>query len=100
MGLLYRKDIFDKYHLAVPTTWAQYAQEAATLHRANPKIYMTDIPPNDPGEFFGLMWQAGARPFKLIIRVNGRAVGVRAWPSAHRGQPGAPRGTGCALGWG
>src|ERR671927_1622118 len=58
MGLLYRKDIFDKYQLAVPTTWAQYAQEAATLHKANPKVYMTNIPPdgNGAGSFFGLMW--------------------------------------------
>jgi multiple sugar transport system substrate-binding protein len=44
MGLLYRKDIFDKYHLAVPQTWAQYAQEAVALHKANPQIYMTDFP--------------------------------------------------------
>src|SRR5579884_3475809 len=36
MGLLYRTDIFQKYHLAVPTTWAQYAQEAIQLHQANP----------------------------------------------------------------
>jgi multiple sugar transport system substrate-binding protein len=72
MGLLYRKDIFDKYHLAVPTTWTQYAQEAATLHKANPKVYMTNIPPNNAGSFFGLMWQAGARPFK----VNGTTVAI------------------------
>src|SRR5579859_2770937 len=36
MGLLYRADIFQKYNLAVPTTWAQYAQEATKLHQANP----------------------------------------------------------------
>src|SRR6266568_1764263 len=63
MGLLYRKDIFDQYHLPVPTTWAQYAQEAVALHKANPQIYMTDFPPGDAGWFNGLTWQAGSRPF-------------------------------------
>jgi len=63
MGLLYRKDIFDQYHLPVPTTWAQYAQEAVALHKANPQIYMTDFPPSDAGWFNGLTWQAGSRPF-------------------------------------
>src|SRR5579883_3084301 len=64
MGLLYRKDIFDQYHLPVPTTWAQYAQEAIQLHKDNPKIYMTDFPPSDGAWFLALAWQAGSRPFK------------------------------------
>jgi multiple sugar transport system substrate-binding protein len=72
MGLLYRKDIFDQYHLSVPQTWDQYAQEAMTLHKANSQIYMTDFPPGDPGWFNGLTWQAGSRPFK----VNGTNVSV------------------------
>ena len=28
MAMLYRKDIFEQYHLAVPQTWDQFAQEA------------------------------------------------------------------------
>jgi multiple sugar transport system substrate-binding protein len=64
MGLLYRKDIFAKYHLAVPTTWQQFAQVAAKLHAANPNIYLTDLPTNDPGWMNGLLWQAGWRPFQ------------------------------------
>ena len=32
MGLWYRQDLFKKYHLPVPTTWAQYADDAAKLH--------------------------------------------------------------------
>ena len=71
-GLLYRKDIFDQYHLPVPQTWDQYAQEAITLHKANPQIYMTDFPTNDPGWFTALTWQAGSRPFK----VNGTNVAI------------------------
>lgn len=66
MVMFYRADIFKKYHLPVPTTWAQYAQEAATLHKDNPKIYITDFPPNDPTWLIGLTWQAGARWFQPV----------------------------------
>src|SRR5207237_10881122 len=45
MGLWYRQDIFQKYNLPVPTTWAQYADDAAKLHAANPNYYITDFPP-------------------------------------------------------
>src|SRR5258708_20940401 len=34
MFLLYRKDIFDQYHLPIPTTWTQYTQESVALHKA------------------------------------------------------------------
>ena len=36
MGLLYRKDILDRYKLQVPTTWQQFAEQARKLHQANP----------------------------------------------------------------
>lgn len=72
MGLLYRKDLFDKYHLPVPTTWAQYAQEAQQLHQANPSIYMTDFEGTDGGWLQGLEWQAGSHPFT----VNGTTVTI------------------------
>lgn len=65
MGLLYRKDIFARYKIPVPDTWAQFATAAAKLHEANPKIFMTNLPPDDPGEINGLFWQAGSRPFTI-----------------------------------
>ena len=65
MVLYYRKDIFDKYHLPVPTTWAQYADAAAKLHAADPKAYITDFPPKQPGQFTGLVWQAGGQLFTI-----------------------------------
>jgi multiple sugar transport system substrate-binding protein len=65
MGLLYRTDIFQKYHLAVPTTWAQYAQEAIQLHQANPKIYMTNFSASDGAWFTAFVWQAGSHPFTV-----------------------------------
>jgi multiple sugar transport system substrate-binding protein len=72
MALLYRADIFDKYHLAVPTTWAQYQQDAVALHKANPKVFMTDFSVNDGGWVNSLLWQAGVRPFK----VNGTTLSI------------------------
>jgi multiple sugar transport system substrate-binding protein len=73
MALLYRSDIFAQYHLAVPTTWAQYQQDAIALHKANPKIYMTEFSgPSDGGWFNSLLWQAGVRPFK----VNGTTISI------------------------
>ena len=65
MALYYREDIFKKYNLPVPTTWAQYADDAAKLHAADPTEYITDFPPKEPGWFTGLMWQAGARLFGI-----------------------------------
>jgi multiple sugar transport system substrate-binding protein len=65
MGLVYRKDIFTKYNIAVPKTWDEFATAAQQLHAADPKISITDLPPGDPGEIEGLFWQAGAQHFSL-----------------------------------
>ena len=43
MGMMYRKDILDHYNLPVPTTWDQFAQEAATLHKDNSSIYLANF---------------------------------------------------------
>ena len=69
MSLFYRADVFKKYNLPVPTTWAQYADDAAKLHAANPNDYITDFPPKNPGQFSGYAWQAGAHWFG----VNGQS---------------------------
>jgi multiple sugar transport system substrate-binding protein len=63
MAMYYRADIFTKYHLPVPTTWAQYADDAAKLHAADPKAYITDFPPKQPGQFVGMVWQNGGNMF-------------------------------------
>ena len=54
MALYYREDIFKKYNLPVPTTWAQYADDAAKLHAADPKVYITDFTPRNPDSSSGL----------------------------------------------
>jgi multiple sugar transport system substrate-binding protein len=65
MALYYRDDVFKKYNLPVPTTWAQYADDAAKLHAANPQAFITDFPPRNPGWFTGLAWQNGANLFSI-----------------------------------
>jgi multiple sugar transport system substrate-binding protein len=61
MALFYRTDLFKKYGLTVPATWAQFATEAARLHKLNPKAYLGTFSTEDPGEFAGLTQQAGAQ---------------------------------------
>src|SRR6266700_1383333 len=65
MAMYYRSDLFKKYNIPVPTTWAQYADAAAKLHAANPSVYITDFPPREPGWFTGLVWQAGGQLFGI-----------------------------------
>jgi multiple sugar transport system substrate-binding protein len=62
MALFYNKTIFDKYHLTVPTTWAQYAADAKKLHSANPKEYLANDT-GDPGFVTSMIWDAGGHPF-------------------------------------
>jgi multiple sugar transport system substrate-binding protein len=65
MALYYRQDIFQKYNLPVPTTWAQYADDAAKLHAADPNEYITTFPPKNPSWFVGQVWQAGGQLFGI-----------------------------------
>lgn len=63
MALFYRKDLFAKYDVEVPATWAEYAQAARKLHEADPKLYVTHFPQKDVNWYAGLVWQAGGRWF-------------------------------------
>jgi multiple sugar transport system substrate-binding protein len=61
MALFYRADLFKKYHLTVPATWAQFAADAKQLHTEAPGVYLGTFSSVDPGEFAGLTQQAGAQ---------------------------------------
>jgi multiple sugar transport system substrate-binding protein len=63
MTMVYRKDIFDKYKLTVPTTWAEYAVQAAKLHAAAPNVSMLSYPTNFVLVTMGMVWQAGGKMF-------------------------------------
>jgi multiple sugar transport system substrate-binding protein len=64
MALFYNKEVFDRYGIAVPTTWMEYAQAARKLHQADPKVYLTnDV--GDAGFTTSLLWQAGGKPYQV-----------------------------------
>jgi multiple sugar transport system substrate-binding protein len=65
MMLYYRADLFQKYGLTVPKTWADFAQDAATLKSKAPKLFLTTFSSGDPGWFSGLAAQAGAKWWSL-----------------------------------
>ena len=76
LGLLYRKDVFDRYDITVPATWEEFAAAGTKLHQKNPGISMTNFANNDAWQTFGYAWQAGARPFalkgtSLTVDING-----------------------------
>lgn len=79
MFLFYRKDIFEKYDLPVPTTWDEYAKVARDLRKADPARYLATFPANDAQLFAGLAQQAGASWWS----VNGGnwTVGINDEPS-------------------
>ncbi|MDX2548957.1 substrate-binding domain-containing protein [Streptomyces sp. WI04-05B] len=63
MGMLYRKDIFDKHSIQVPKTWDEFAAAARKLHKADPDVYLTNLAANEHAAWHGLLWQAGAKPY-------------------------------------
>lgn len=64
MTFWYNKTIFDKYHLTVPATWAQYLADAKKLHAENPKEYITSDT-GDPGFTTSMIWAAGGHPYTV-----------------------------------
>ncbi|KDN21736.1 ABC transporter substrate-binding protein [Amycolatopsis rifamycinica] len=62
MALMYRKDLFDKYAIPVPATWAEYAAAAEKMKAADPTAFIASFG-SDGGWLNGLMWQAGCRPY-------------------------------------
>jgi multiple sugar transport system substrate-binding protein len=77
LNLYYRKDIFEKYGLKVPTTMAEYVQVAETLHKKNPNLYLADFPTNDASVFTAMAWANDAKPFqvkdnKWVVNIAGK----------------------------
>ncbi|MFC8899951.1 ABC transporter substrate-binding protein [Streptomyces cinereoruber] len=63
MAFFYNKKVFDKHGIAVPTTWDEYVEAARALHRADPKVFITNDT-GDAGATTSLIWQAGGRPYR------------------------------------
>jgi multiple sugar transport system substrate-binding protein len=64
MALFYNKEVFDKYGIKVPTTWAEYVEAGRKLHKANPKAYITGDT-GDAGFTTSMIWQAGGKPYQV-----------------------------------
>lgn len=63
MGNLYREDILAKAGVTqAPTTWDEYAQDAATV-KEKTGVYMSNLASGQAGQMLGLLWQAGVKPF-------------------------------------
>lgn len=91
LGLMYNAKIFQKYHLAVPTTWAQFAAESRQLHAEAPGIYLTDYPTMPAEEL--LWWQTGAYPVRWTYGSSalaenydlpGAVTAARYWDSLYK----------------
>jgi multiple sugar transport system substrate-binding protein len=89
MAMFYRKDLFKKAGLTPPATWAQFASDAAIIHKKLPATYIANVDPNDPGTATSYMWQAGATPFQTAgtthVTVNLDEAGVQKWASLWSG---------------
>lgn len=81
MALLYNKAIFDKYGIAVPKTWDEFAADAQKLHQADPNEYLT----SDGGDGLfasSMIWQAGGHPYSVDgtkVTVNLQDAGTKKW---------------------
>jgi multiple sugar transport system substrate-binding protein len=63
MAFYYNTKLLAQYHITPPTTWAEFATDAAKLHKANPKAYMTNFSAIDLQWVMSLMAQDNAWPF-------------------------------------
>jgi len=74
MGLLYRDDLLKGAGLEAPKTYDDFAAAAETYHSKNPKSYLVNVAPNEPGQMVAYLWQAGVRPFtfdgKQTVKVD------------------------------
>ena len=74
MGFYYNGKQLAKFHITPPTTWAQFAADAAKLHKANSSEYLTNFAGNDLQWVLSLMSQDGAFPFSYTggskVKIN------------------------------
>jgi multiple sugar transport system substrate-binding protein len=64
LTMFYRTDILKGLGLQPPTTWQEFADDAAKIHAADPTHYVTFMDPSDAGVVESLIWQAGGKSFR------------------------------------
>lgn len=63
MAFYYRKDLFEKHNIAVPTTWDEYYEAAKQVKAADSGAVIGNFPTDQPAWFTSLAWQNGASWF-------------------------------------
>ena len=84
VGFYYNGPLLSKYHITPPTTWAQFATDAATLHKADPSAYLTNFAGSDLQWIMSLMAQDNAFPFSYTGWQQGQDQLDRAGPDEVR----------------
>ena len=64
VALYYNSKLLSQYGITPPTTWAQFATDAATLHSKDPSAYITNFAGTDLQWILTLMAQDNAFPFQ------------------------------------
>ena len=62
VAMFYRKDLFQAARIPVPTTWDEYAKDAALIKAKG--AYITNFPKTDVNWFAGMVWQNGGQWFQ------------------------------------
>ncbi|MGV8978580.1 MAG: ABC transporter substrate-binding protein [Cellulomonas sp.] len=62
MAMFYRKDLFEKAGIPIPTTWAEYQAAAVKIKALGG--FITNFSQSDINQFAGFVWQAGGSWFK------------------------------------
>jgi multiple sugar transport system substrate-binding protein len=60
MGLFYRQDLFRKWGIEVPATWAEFEQAARVVKSRGNGARLCAFAPNQPSWFAAMCWQHGA----------------------------------------
>ncbi|NEA98056.1 sugar ABC transporter substrate-binding protein [Streptomyces sp. SID13726] len=66
MMFFYRKDVFTKYGIQVPRTWAEFETAARKLKKADPGTRMASFFTNGSQHMAGFAWQAGGQWFRAV----------------------------------
>src|SRR5262249_6163968 len=61
MGMFYRKDLFKKWGIEPPRTWADFEQAARTARRKDSHAYLHSFRSSNWAWFEGRAWQAGGQ---------------------------------------
>ncbi|ROP75778.1 carbohydrate ABC transporter substrate-binding protein (CUT1 family) [Frigoribacterium sp. PhB107] len=83
MAMFYRQDVFDKYGIAVPTTWDEYVAAAETMHAADPNQFIAGDT-GDAGFTTSMIWQAGGHPYSVdgdTVSIDLQDEGAKKWTS-------------------